>query len=263
MKFHAELSEACKAPSEFRLLNGADPVMVGLGDDNGEGFNFANEVFDEQPAGQTPLCEHVTCVVTAIEMMAPALRAQGKKAAVIIATDGESTDGNMTEALKPLRKLPVWVVLRLCTNEKTVQDYWNNIDMELELEMDVIDDLVEDAEQIYKVNRWLNYGDELHRLREFGASFKEMDLIDESSLGSEQMSSMLNTLWSAKLPHPEVDWVEFRTEVEKYNNMSNPVFNPLSGKYESMVNMKELDRQYGGGTSVSGGGSGSAACTIC
>ena len=142
LKFHAELSEACKAPSEFRLLNGADPVMVGLGDDNGEGYTFATEVFDEQPAGQTPLCEHVSCVVRAIQMMEPELRAAGKKAAVIIATDGESTDGNMTEALKPLRSLPAWVVLRLCTKEQGVQNYWNNIDAELELEMDVISNLV-------------------------------------------------------------------------------------------------------------------------
>jgi len=41
--------------------------------------------------------------------------------------------------------------------------------------------------QVAAVNGWLNYGDEMHRLREFGASFKEMDLIDESALGSEQM----------------------------------------------------------------------------
>ena len=33
-------------------------------------------------------------------------------------------------------------------------------------------------------NPWLVYGDRLHRLREFGAAFKEMDLIDETALGS-------------------------------------------------------------------------------
>lgn len=30
VKFHAGLSEAVGAPTEFRLLNGADPIMVGL-----------------------------------------------------------------------------------------------------------------------------------------------------------------------------------------------------------------------------------------
>jgi len=47
--------------------------------------------------------------------------------------------------------------------------------------MDVIDDLIEDAEQVRQCNPWLVYGDELHRLREFGTAFKELDLIDEVS----------------------------------------------------------------------------------
>jgi hypothetical protein len=32
LKFHAELAEATKAPTEFRLLNGSDPVVVGMGE---------------------------------------------------------------------------------------------------------------------------------------------------------------------------------------------------------------------------------------
>jgi len=50
--FHAELAEIAGCVTEFRLLNGADPVMVGLGDDNGESLNFAKEVFKEDPAGE-------------------------------------------------------------------------------------------------------------------------------------------------------------------------------------------------------------------
>ena len=178
LSFHIELAEAVRAPTEFRLLNGADPVLVGMGDDNGEGLAFAKEVIAEGPAGQTPLCAHINCVVRAITKMAPTLRANGQKAAVIIATDGESTDGSVSEAMKPLQKLPVWVVIRLATDTPDVVRYWDQIDKELELEMDVLDDLVQDARQVDRVNPWLRYGDELHRMREFGASFKEMDLID-------------------------------------------------------------------------------------
>ena len=38
LSFLADLSEIAQAPSEFRLLNGADPVLVGVGNDNSEAW---------------------------------------------------------------------------------------------------------------------------------------------------------------------------------------------------------------------------------
>ena len=87
-------------------------------------------------------------------------------------------------------------------------DYWNNIDSQLELDIDVIDDHMGDAREVMSMyhlmipianhriaivdkvnlkNGWLTYGAPIHRMREFGASMKEMDIIDESTLSSEQM----------------------------------------------------------------------------
>jgi hypothetical protein len=50
---------------------------------------------------------------------------------VVIATDGESSDGDIVTAMKPLKQLPCWVVIRLCTDQDSIVDYWNNIDSEL------------------------------------------------------------------------------------------------------------------------------------
>ena len=47
-----------------------------------------------------------------------------------------------------------------------------------------------EASEVTAANPWLTYGDPLHKLREFGASIKEMDLLDESALSSEQMRVM-------------------------------------------------------------------------
>jgi hypothetical protein len=84
--FHAEVSEAFQSPSQFRLLNGADPVMVGLGDDHGDGLVFLKEVLEESPGGQTPLCEHIRAVVKSIQQVESELRSNNQKATVIIAT---------------------------------------------------------------------------------------------------------------------------------------------------------------------------------
>ena len=57
-----------------------------------------------------------------------------------------------TATMRPLEHLPVWVVIRLCTDEDKMVDYWNGIDNEIELNMDVIDDPLGEAEEIH---RWV------------------------------------------------------------------------------------------------------------
>jgi hypothetical protein len=246
LTFCAELSDAAEAPSEFRLLNGADPVIVGLSSDSKEDLNFAIDVFQQSPAGQTPLCEHITAVVRQIQDIADDLRSRNQKVAVIIATDGEATDGNVAEALKPLQRLPVWLVLRLCTNEQNVVNYWNSIDHELELEIDCLDDLVSDAKEVVqKGNGWLCYGEPLHRLREFGACVKEFDLIDEKTLNSEQARLIVSYVLFdgdvSKLPHPEIDLQGFIATIKKAN-ATKKVFDTITGNITNWIDTKKLEK---------------------
>lgn len=63
---------------------------------------FFHEVLDEEPAGQTPLCAHIRAIVRDVTPIADTLRFNRQKVAVVIATDGESSDGNLAEALQPL-----------------------------------------------------------------------------------------------------------------------------------------------------------------
>ena len=129
-------------------------------------------------------------MIKEINVLAPQLRAAGKKASLIIYTDGEASDGDITAALRPLHGLPVWVVIRLCTDDNAIVGYWNNVDNQLELNMDVIDDPVGEGKGIAAFNSWLTYGTPLHRLREFGVTAKEIDMIDEAKLSTEQMRNV-------------------------------------------------------------------------
>ena len=179
---------AANAPSEFRLLNGAPPILLGGGDPNEiNGHQLLCQRFEESPNGGTPLCRHIREIIEKVRSLEAFLRQSGQLAAIVIMTDGQSSDGNLAEAMKPLKNLPVHVVVRLCTDDDNVVNYWNNVDSELELQMDVLDDLCGEAQEVTEKNKWLTYGEPLHRLREFGVTVKEFDLMDEIQLSKDQM----------------------------------------------------------------------------
>ena len=57
--------------------------------------------------------------------------------------------------MKPLQYLPVWVIVRLCTDEDAVVNYWNDIDGQLELDIDLLDDFCAEATEVHENNKWL------------------------------------------------------------------------------------------------------------
>lgn len=74
-----------------------------------------------------------------------------------------------TETMRCLKNLPVWVVIRLCTNDNNMTQYWNGVDSEVELNMDVIDDPLGEAKEIHKYVR--TYGTPLYSLVCLNLSF--------------------------------------------------------------------------------------------
>ena len=196
LQFHAGLAHIANAPTEFRMLNCSAPLLIGDSNSDPDGYRYRQflSLLDQSPNGGTPLCYHIRDVVAKITAMAPALRANGQKACVIIATDGESSDGDIASAMRPLKDLPCWVVVRLCTDHENIVNYWNSVDETLELDMDVLDDLSGEAQEIRAMNPWLTYGEPLHRIREFGIPLKEIDLLDEKKLSVDQIRQFASFL---------------------------------------------------------------------
>ncbi len=50
----------------------------------------------------------------------------------------------------------MFVVIRLCTNEKAVLKYWDDIDGQLELDIDVLDDLIGEGEQVINIHTYIH-----------------------------------------------------------------------------------------------------------
>jgi len=140
--YHAQLAALLKAPTIFRILNEPDSGISALSQLS-VAYNSSNEydismdlsrlkqvMASINPTGTTPLTRHVLEIRTQIVSLEPTLRARGQRVAVILATDGLPTDDygqsgfNQTQefvnALRTLERLPVWVVIRLCTDQDEV-----------------------------------------------------------------------------------------------------------------------------------------------
>jgi len=269
--YHAQLAAMIKAPTTFRLLN--DPGRVagpqtfsiaeyGNNSDIDHELAVAQQTMSNaQPGGVTPLVQHLHEIRDEIASMEPMLHAQGTKVAVILATDGLPTDtqgyhnasvkNQFDQALRQLEPLPVWLVVRLCTDEDAVVDYYNNLDNQLEMSLEVLDDLVSEAKEVCEHhNKWLNYALPLQRMREMGFYHRIFDLMDERKLSKEELRQFFRLLFGPAFDEaadPEVDWTSFVKLIDDLQAKEKKVWNPLTKKMAPWVDIKKLNREYGHG----------------
>ena len=210
------------------------------------------KLVNSSPTGRTPLCAQIRDVCAEIAADAPLLRANGQRVCLVIASDGQASDGDVAEALRPLRDMPVWIVIRLCTDDDDVVEYWNGVDEELELDMDVLDDLSGEAAEVIGRCPWLTYGPPLHRLREWGTSAKIFDLIDERALTKSEMFELAKVILGEpanSLPNPALDWPDFVKQLDALQKHEGEIWCPVRSLKRPWFLMKELDRAYGNGKS--------------
>lgn len=256
-QFHIQLAAILPLPTQFRVLNHLnDPVIVGDTFTNTGTHESLQKVLHTPPSGGTPLCLHIAAIVQDIQQMLPAAKAQSKKFIIVIATDGED-DANKTDpdaiikALKPLEREPVWVVIRLCTDEPNIVDYWNRVDENLELNIDIIDDFASEALEVHLFNPWITYGLPLHQLREAGITLKEFDTMDEAPLTNQAKWSYITKLIDADteaLPNPAaVSPATFWRAVQPWVNKIPYVWNPINQRMAPWIQIPRTfwERMWG------------------
>lgn len=165
---HAALAAKIHAKTYFRWLNdpGARLGPAEICIQNQNDVDILRRTMEQmQPGGRTPLTQHIQELEQLIRNAD--YESTGQKAVVVIATDGlptdlraESTEQCKTEFVQALRRLgslQVWIVVRLCTNDEDVIEYYRKLDGQLEFEIEVIDDFVNEAKQVARFNGWLGY----------------------------------------------------------------------------------------------------------
>eukprot|EP00568_Trieres_chinensis_P018080 CAMPEP_0183327360 /NCGR_PEP_ID=MMETSP0160_2-20130417/83723_1 /TAXON_ID=2839 ORGANISM="Odontella Sinensis, Strain Grunow 1884" /NCGR_SAMPLE_ID=MMETSP0160_2 /ASSEMBLY_ACC=CAM_ASM_000250 /LENGTH=311 /DNA_ID=CAMNT_0025495485 /DNA_START=495 /DNA_END=1430 /DNA_ORIENTATION=- len=264
--YHADMSALLNAPTVFRLLNDpgrtVGPQEFSVADQGAEfsacDCERAKSVMSKAtPCGLTPLTEHIVEIRARISALAPSLTREGRKAVVVLATDGLPTGGRdkvesskqFVQALRTLEGLPVWIVIRLCTDEDDVVEYYNDLDEQLELSLEVLYGFVAEAKEVFECNRWLNYALPLHRMRELGFHDRVFDLIDERALTKSELRQFCLLLFGDThfdgVPDPSVDWLGFLNELERVVANSGKVWDPLKKRVLPWIDTRELDQIYG------------------
>ncbi|KAL3804363.1 hypothetical protein HJC23_011291 [Cyclotella cryptica] len=272
--YHAQMAAALEAPTTFRMLN--DPAVG----PNSQQFGIAETSLDQnviqgevhraveimkmaQPGGVTPLVEHILDIQQCVAELAPKLRADGCRVVIVLATDGLPTDDRgyggsaiqqqFVQALRGLEGLPVWLVIRLCTDEEQVVNFYNELDGQLELSLEVLDDFLGEANEVHEHNPWLNYALPLHRLREMGYQHRSFDMMDERPFTHEELRDFCNLLFNDKfpsdeLPDPSIDWKGFAKALESRLHKESVQWNPIKKKVGPWIDMKKLNKIYGNNT---------------
>jgi len=139
----------------------------------------------------------------------------------------------------------VWTVIRLCTDEVAVTQFYNALDAHLEISIEVLDDYTCEAQEVYKHNPWITYSLPLHRCRELGYHERLFDLIDERPLTAGEVKSfccLVFGLPEADLPDPGGGASAFVKAVKLVLEREQLQWNPIKKKTTPWILMKELKK---------------------
>jgi len=205
------------------------------------------------PRGVTPIAERLEEIRLRLHAQAEELARRQQMVFLTIATDGlptspwcgRSTAQDQEEMVSSLRRLcaelPVQLVIRLCTDEDSIIQFYNKLDDELEWPLDILDDYASEAKEISgKGNGWFTYTSLLHRVREAGTLCKLLDNLDETRFTPRDTRKMVELLSNdSTLMRVGTD-KEFIQHVQKLIASEKPVFDPISKKMMPFVNIKKL-----------------------
>ena len=206
VKFHAEVATHSNIPMTVKFLRGFEWMELGKGNFDGYG-NFLRKCETTRACGDTPRIQNLKQLLLIVQKLQHDQTITGATeptpSHVLLYSDGEASDGSNEDVVKTLKSfshLNVSFTVCLCTNEEKVVAYWNKIERDVELPLDILADWPMEADEVYEHNPWLCYGKPLHQLRQCGLGETFLDRLDEHPLYPEQRSALQSLLMDPSSP---------------------------------------------------------------
>merc|ERR1712118_253545 len=214
-----------------------------------------------QQGGLTPLKDRLEEIYHRIQAQHAELAENGQRIVLVIATDGlpasatssATTSRHKSELVEILKRLgfelSVFIVIRITTDDDNVVDYYNQVDAELELPLEVIDDIKAEAKEIQSQgNAWVTYSPLLHKIREGGTFVKLLDLLDERRLTPTEISVFVQLLLRREQEEPMPRSAEdFCNAVDEALQHADLVYDPLQGRMGPTVKLHQFKWALSGG----------------
>mmetsp|Transcript_42714 Transcript_42714/g.48544 ORF Transcript_42714/g.48544 Transcript_42714/m.48544 type:complete len:417 (+) Transcript_42714:67-1317(+) len=277
--WHANFAALMKAPSAIRMVHGAMGHPQQLGVASSEEVDIQSEIrrlsslMQQTPAGSgCEMLPHLREIVDSCLKIPVELFGEDRFMAIIFVTDrlpidengseGEHVTKEFLETLNMLSGLPIWVVIRLSTDDQHIVDFYNKLDDQMayvkvesgQVHLDVLDDFVSEAEAVNNHNPWLNYAYPLHLCRESAVNFPVFDVLNDRPLSHDELVDFINLLfyrnpagvWAAQpLPNPLTHYAQFRAEVLELVKKGGSLYNPIKRRVQPWIDMRLMDKIYG------------------
>lgn len=244
LKYHLKLSRLLKVHTEFHFLTHKEEIVIShtSQEQNDRGQAHLHAVLNKGPAftPRVSISTGMKKVIERVKGMEQQLREKEQVATIIIFTDGEKIHTDLEKQFEELQKLPVTVVVRLCTENDVVSAYFGEIDSNFDIKVDVIEGLRREAKQVHKYNSWMIYGEPLQRFREFGVFIQEIDLLGERKLTSKELNVIFKLIYGDQVVSPVSIF-----DVAKLNINIGKVFCTRKKKEKYWVSPTNLAWNYG------------------
>jgi hypothetical protein len=138
--------------------------------------------------------------------------------------------------------LPLQLVIRLCTDDRSTIEFYNKIDEELEFPLDILDDIASEATEVARENRndWFAYTPLLHRIREAGTLCKVLDVIDERQLTPQEVRHLAELLSGSTQSLTHLSDKEFIKEMSRLVERTPQVYDAAAQKMRPVLNIAKL-----------------------